>query len=502
MPAFLQFEGLTKRYGSATVLQDVTLELQSGRVHALMGENGAGKSTLIKLIAGVVPPDAMTVRKEGRQIAIGSSSDAALAGFRFIHQELNIVPSLSVAENILLGHAIPHRMGLLVNWREMARRARSALSELGIDHIDVNVHAGALGTGDRMLIKLASALVSHPGESRPCLYVLDEPTAALNDNEVEKLFAVIQSLKAEGAAILYVSHRMSEIMQICDDVTILRNGKKISTAAVSDTSRDGIILDMTGRDIGQAYQNRKADIGDTVMCRMEQVATRTLTGVDFTLREGEILGVAGLAGAGQTDVLKLFLGGDRLLLGSAHLDGKPLPGSPSEAWRRGVAYVPQERRSQGLMMSMGVRPNTLLPHLKGLRARLRRERTLTRKLAQRVGLKYENTEQSVWQLSGGNQQKVVFARALADPPRLLLLDEPTRGVDIGAKFEIYGLMRQLSADGCGMIMASSDLPELLGMCDRILVLHDGKQADILDPTNLHTSDLLSAFYAPPSARSA
>ena len=176
MPAFLQFEDLTKRYGSATVLQDVTLELQSGRVHALMGENGAGKSTLIKLIAGVVPPDAMSIRKEGRQIAIGSSTDAARAGFRFIHQELNIVPSLSVAENILLGHAIPNRMGLLVNWREMARRAQSALSELGIDHIDVEVHAGALGTGDRMLIKLASALVSHPGEARPCLYVLDEPT--------------------------------------------------------------------------------------------------------------------------------------------------------------------------------------------------------------------------------------------------------------------------------------------------------------------------------------
>ena len=332
-------------------------------------------------------------------------------------------------------------------------------------------------------------------------YWTNQP-AALNDSEVEKLFAVIQRLKAEGAAILYVSHRMSEIMQICDDVTVLRNGKRISTTAVSDTSRDGIILDMTGRDIGQAFPHREAGIGDAVLCHMEQVATRTLTGIDFKLRKGEILGVAGLAGAGQTDVLSLFLGHQRPLLGSAQLDGKPLPGSPAEAWRRGVAYVPQERRSQGLMMTMGVRPNTLLPHLKGLLARLRRERTLTRKLAQRVGLKYENTEQSVWQLSGGNQQKVVFARALAETPRLLLLDEPTRGVDIGAKFEIYGLMRQLSADGCGMIMASSDLPELLGMCDRILVLHDGMQAAILDPANLHTSDLLSAFYAPPSARSA
>ena len=205
MPAFLQFDGLTKRYGSVTVLQDALLTLQRGRVHALMGENGAGKSTLIKMIAGVVSADAMSVRKDGHEIPIGSAGDAAAAGFRFIHQELNIVPTLSVAENILLGHDVPNRLGAFVDWREMARRARAALAELGIDHIDVQTHAGALGTGDRMLINLASALVSHPDEDRPCLYVLDEPTAALNDTEVGKLFAVVNRLKEEGAAVLYVS---------------------------------------------------------------------------------------------------------------------------------------------------------------------------------------------------------------------------------------------------------------------------------------------------------
>ncbi len=502
MSPFLQFDGLTKRYGSATVLEDVSIALERGRAHALMGENGAGKSTFIKLIAGVVPADAMTVRKQGKVIPIASAADAAAAGFRFIHQELNIVPPLSVAENTLLGHDIPHRLGVFVNWREMARRAQAALAELGIDHIDVQVHAGALGTGDRMLIKLASALVSHPGEACPCLYVLDEPTAALNETEVEKLFAVVQRLKSEGAAILYVSHRMGEIMQICDDVTVLRNGRHVRTAAVYETNREEIILDMTGRDIDHGYPRRETEIGDTVVCQTNGIATRRLTGIELDLRKGEILGVGGLAGAGQTEVLDLFLGRERPLLGSASLDGRPLPTSPSEAWDRGVAYVPQERRSQGLMMRMGVRPNALLPHLTGLVAHLRRERASTRELARLVGLKYEGPEQSVWQLSGGNQQKVVFARALAGRPRLLLLDEPTRGVDIGAKFEIYGLMRRLSAEGCSIILSSSDLPELLGMCDRIMILHDGRQADLLDPKRLQPSDLLGAFYAQPSARSA
>ena len=269
------------------MLQDVTLELRSGRVHALMGENGAGKSTLIKLIAGVVSPDAMTARKEGQQISIGSSADAARAGFRFIHQELNIV-SVTVRSGKTSCLDMPSRTGwacwsIGTKWPAV-RNLHSPNSALITSMLKFTPVPLALVTA--MLIKLASALVSHPGEARPCLYVLDEPTAALNDSEVEKLFAVTRRLKAEGAAILYVSHRMSEIMQICDDVTVLRNGKKISTAAVSDTSRDGIILDMTGRDIGQAYPVRKADIGDTVLCRMEQVATRKLTGVDFTLHDG------------------------------------------------------------------------------------------------------------------------------------------------------------------------------------------------------------------------
>ena len=495
MSGFLDFTGLTKRYGATTVLSDVSVQLERGRVHALMGENGAGKSTFIKLIAGVVAANAISVRKDGREIPIRSPADAAAAGFRFIHQELNIVPQLSVAENILLGLPVPRRLGIFVDWREVARQAKAALAELGVEHINVAKHAGGLGVGDRMLVKIASALVSQGGAERPCLYVLDEPTAALNDAEVETLFAVIDRLKAAGAAVLYVSHRMGEIMRIADDVTVLRNGRHIRTSPIEGTSREAIIVDMTGRDVTHGFPPRESAVGTENVCHVEGLCTRHLRGIDVAVRRGEILGVAGLAGAGQTEFLRVFLGLERPISGRFDLASGTAPTSPSVAWANGVAYVPKERRAEGLMMRMGVRPNMLLPHLQGMRARMRWERRRSADLAERVSLKAEGAEQSVWQLSGGNQQKVVFARALADAPRLLLLDEPTRGVDVAARFEIYSIVRSLSAAGCAVILSSSDLPELLGMCDRIVILNDGVQADIVDPSALTPGDLLQKFYA-------
>ena len=490
----MEFAGLSKLYGPATVLEDVTLRLQPGRVHALMGENGAGKSTFIKLLAGVVPADAMTVRKNGSEVTLRSAADATAAGFRFIHQELNIIPQLSVAENILLGQDMPVRARLLVNWTELARRAKQALAALGVEHINVRRHAGALGTGDRMLIKIASALVSHDGEAPPCLYVFDEPTAALNEAESEKLFAVIARLKEQGAAILYVSHRMEEVMRVCDDVTVLRNGRHVTSVQLAETSREAIILAMTGRDIANGFPARTAHPGTDIVCEMRDVSSATLSKLNFTLARGEIVGIAGLTGSGQTELLRLFLGLEKQTGGTARFEDVDLPSSPSEAWSRGVAYVPQERRSEGLMMHMNVRLNTLLPHYTGWRARRARENIRTVELSKRVHLKAEGPEQSVWQLSGGNQQKVVFARALGSIPRLLLLDEPTRGVDIGAKFEIYKLVRELSEQGSGIIMSSTDLPELLGMCDRILILSEGVQHAIVDPDGMASSDLLQMFY--------
>lgn len=499
MPNVIEFSGLTKRYGAACVLEGAALTLVGGRVHALMGENGAGKSTLIKLIAGALRPDQMTARKNGQDLPLRSQADAMAAGFRFIHQEMNLVPQLSVAENILLGQPIPTRWGALVDWPELARRAAEALHHLGAPPLDMRRAAGSLSPVERMLVKLAAAFVGHAGAHPPCLYVLDEPTAALSQTEAEALFAVISRLKSQGAAILYVSHRLNEVMQICDDVTVLRNGRMVMSAPLAQTRKDDIIFAMTGRAVADAYPPRHGEIGDEVVCSAQDVASTSLTGLNFTLRAGEVLGIGGLASAGQTAVLRLFLGLEPPRSGLAQLMGLPIPKSPNAAWARGVAYVPQERRSEGLMMAMGTRPNAMLPHYKGVFARIRAERARTADLTARLGITATGPEQPVWQLSGGNQQKVMFARALAQPPRLLLLDDPTRGVDVGAKYEIYTLIRALAAKGCAILLASSDLPELAGLSDRILVLQAGRQTQVLNSANLGPSDVLRAFYAPPIA---
>ncbi len=488
----LEFSGLTKRYGAVTVLSDVSVVLQPGRVHALMGENGAGKSTFIKLLSGVVAADQMRVRRGDSDVALRNPADAAKAGFRVIHQELNLVPQLSVAENILLGQRVPQRLGLFVHWRELARRAEAALAQLGVTGLDVTAQAGGLSPGDRMLVKIASALVAGEGQA-PCLYVLDEPTAALSQAESAKLFAVIARLK-ERAAVLYVSHRLAEVMAICDDVTVLRNGRRVYSGGIVGTTRDEIILHMTGRALTDTFPLRVTPVGTAVVARAARLATPSLSNLDFTLHQGEILGVAGLAGSGQSEVLNLFLGLNRVVAGRLTLLDRLAPQSPAEAWARGVAFVPPERRSQGLAMRMGARPNALLPHHRGVRARLRLEQARTASLATRVNLKAASHEQSLWQLSGGNQQKVVFARAMAETPRLLLLDEPTRGVDIGARAEIYRMIRDLSAQGCAVLMASTDLPEMLGLCDRILVLQAGRQVRILDAKGMGPADLLQACY--------
>lgn len=469
------------------------MTLTPGRVHALMGENGAGKSTLIKLLAGVVPADSMTVSVDGDEVPLHSPQDAHDAGFRFIHQELNIVPQITVAENVLLGHEMPCRLGVMVDWPKIKRLAADALEMLGASGIDLGKMAGDLPADDKMLIKIASALVADAGQEA-CLYVLDEPTAALTGEESEKLFAVIERLKERGAAILYVSHRMDEVIRISDEVTVLRDGRHVMTKPIAETDKPEIIRAMTGKDVADAYPQRSTTIEPAVVARV-QGDTKRLGGLDFEIKAGEVLGIAGLADAGQSEVLRLFLGGDKLTGGSAELDGKALPRSTAEAWARGVAYVPRERRSEALMLDMPIRDNIVLPHLKGMRAVRRRETGQATEMSKQVRLKSEGSDQPVNQLSGGNQQKVVFARALMGDPKLLLLEEPTRGVDVGAKWEIYQLVRDLSAKGCAILLTSSDLPEVLGMCDRVMVLQDGRQSQILNTEGLTSADLVGCFYA-------
>jgi ribose transport system ATP-binding protein len=493
----LTFTHMSKAYGGVPALKDVSLSLRGGRVHALMGENGAGKSTLIKLIAGVVPADSMTVEKDGNAVPLANAQDAEAANFRFIHQELNIVPQVSVAENILLGRRFPRRFGLAVDWPLVRERARAALRFLGADHMDVRQLAGDLSAGDQMLVKIAAALVTDPDtDARADLYVLDEPTAALTAQESEMLFDVIKRLTSTGAAVLYVSHRMDEVLRICDDITVLRDGQLVSSGPAFGTTKDQIIHAMTGRDVKDAYPPPGTHENPEVIVSCRNVTTAHLSNLNFTLRAGEILGVAGLAEAGQSELLELLMGLEKVKSGQAQFINGPLPANPAQAWARGIAYLPKERRTQGLMLDMSIRANILAPHLQayGLRADKRRERRDAVLMSTKMRMKYDDIDQPVGQLSGGNQQKVVFARALHGDPKLLLLNEPTRGVDIGAKFDIYGTVRALSVQGCAMIMTSSDLPELIGMCDRILVLQASRQIHLLENAGLTSATLLSHFY--------
>lgn len=497
--SLLAISGANKSYNGIPALIDASLELHSGEVHALMGENGAGKSTLIKLLAGVTAADTMHVRLGDRLVTIHNPQAAFDLGLRFIHQELNVVPQLSVAENIFLSQHYPRRAGLFVNWRQLNAGAQNILSELGITHLEAHQIIARLSPGDQMLVKIASAFVGSE-TSGASIYVMDEPTAALTGEETAMLFAVINRLKMRGCAVLYVSHRMEEIFKIADRVTVMRDGRVITTKNIGDTSADDLIQLMTGRDLEQIYPPRETATSSQILLDVRGLQSEHIQDITFQLYAGEILGVAGLIGSGRTELLRALMGADRVGKGNIQLDGESIHiASPATAWRRGIAYVPEERRTQGLVISRSISNNVTLPHLRhisqaGMFLNHSGERNRTQELSAAVKLKARGPRQTARQLSGGNQQKVVFARALARPTRVLLLDEPTRGVDVGAKFDIYTLIRQISAEGTGILMVSSDLGELLGLCNRILIMRGGRLVDDVKAQGLTQEALLALCY--------
>ncbi|MCA9905717.1 MAG: sugar ABC transporter ATP-binding protein, partial [Anaerolineae bacterium] len=340
-----------KHYGGTPVLVDAALDLLPGEVHALMGENGAGKSTLIKILAGVVSPDRAEIALHSQAVNIANPQMAFDLGLRFIHQELAVVPQLSVAENLFLSHHYPRRAGFLVDWRQLNQSARAVLDQLGIAHIDPRTRMARLGTGDQMLVKIASAFVAGDRKT-PAVYIMDEPTAALTSKEVTRLFGVIRKLKLQGCAVLYVSHRMEEIFQIADRVTVMRDGRMVGSALTKETSSEKLIRLMTGRELSQTFPVRETPVSTAVVLAVRDLATDYVREVNFDLRAGEILGLAGLAGAGCTELLRALVGADPLRAGEIRLDGETRTDlTPVSAWERGFAYVPEERRSQGLILS-------------------------------------------------------------------------------------------------------------------------------------------------------
>ncbi len=500
----LQIENASKRYGDVPALVDADLTLRRGEVHALIGENGAGKSTLIKLMAGVVSPDSARFTLHSEPISIRTPQDALNHGMRFIHQELSFVPELTVAENIFLGEPYPRRLGMLVDWGQLNKAADETMRNIGISHIRPQATMARLSVGDQMLVRIAAAFAGDRalvggGERQNKVYVMDEPTAALNGDEVALLFAVIRRLQALGDAVLYVSHRLDEIFEIAGMTTVMRNGRVVATQPTADLTHDDMIRLMTGRDLDQVYPARVKPLEKKQLLVMRGVHTKTLHDVTMMLHEGEVLGVTGLRASGQTDLLRALVGVASVQAGQVTLRGEPLPDGATARWSAGITYVPRERRSEGLVMGRSVRDNLTLPHLRelargGVFVDRGREHVLAAQYSERTQLKATGTFQTVRELSGGNQQKVVFARAIAGEPSVLLLDEPTRGVDVGAKFDIYTLIREISATGTGIILSSTDLPELLGMCDRIVIMQGGRVATVVEAAGLTEQDLLRVCY--------
>jgi rhamnose transport system ATP-binding protein len=468
----VELRSIAKRYGGVHALSDVSFSIQPGSVHALVGENGAGKSTLVKILTGIVHPDEGEVLIDGSPAAVHDPVAAHKLGILAMYQEPTVFRDLSVAENVFAGRH-PRTAIRAVSWRELRSRARDILAELGAEFGPDRPVRG-LGVADRQLLEIAKALST---EAR--LLIMDEPTAALSPPEVERLFDVVGRLRDRGVAILFISHRLEEVEAIADVVTVLRDGAHIATRPGAQLPRAEMIRLMVGRSLDQLFPKEEAEIGDVVL-RAEHLGRRgVFGGVTFELRRGEIVGLAGFVGSGRTEVARSIFGIDRLDAGRLWIDGRPFrPRSPRAALRRGLAYLPEDRLSQGLVQPMSIAANTslaVIPQLTpGGILRPRAERALARRFMDQLRIKASSPRQVVRSLSGGNQQKVVLAKWLAAEPRILILDEPTHGVDVGTKADVHRTISHLAGAGLSILLISSELPEILGMSDRVLVMREGR----------------------------
>jgi rhamnose transport system ATP-binding protein len=469
----LQLIGISKRFAATAALTDVSLELLPGEIHALVGENGAGKSTLVKTIAGVHQPDAGEIRLDGELITIPSPAAARAMRIAVVHQEPRLFPDLSVAENIFLIAPPTDRIHTIA-WKEMRRLAAELFAQLDVK-IDVSAPVRGLSMADQQLIEIAKALSI---DAR--VLILDEPTASLSTHEVERLFAIVRRTKERGVAVLFVSHRLDEVFALCDRATVFRDGRHVVTAPTAELTTASLVRYMVGRDVS-LFPKEASTLGEPLLEVRHLSDATGFQDVSFVVRAGEILGLAGLVGAGRTEIARVLFGIEPRTSGEVLLGGRPVTfRSPAEALKAGIAYVPEDRHQDGLILDFSIAHNITLPILPRLFPRLflraREEDEVATSFSERLRVRATGVGQAVSALSGGNQQKVVIAKWLATRPRVLILDEPTRGVDIGAKVEVHRIVSELAATGLAIIMISSDLPEVLAMSDRIVVLHEGRIA--------------------------
>lgn len=473
----IEMRGINKSFGGNAVLKNAGFVLDSGEIHALMGENGAGKSTLMKILTGVYTRDAGTVIVDGKEVRYKNPQEAEKAGIVFIHQELNVLFDLTVEENMFLGKEIKKSFGVC-DKKAMRSEVKNILDRLGVV-IDPGQRMNELSVGQQQMIEIAKALMV---DAR--VIIMDEPTAALTQNETEVLFQVARSLREKGVSIVYISHRMEEIFDLCDRVTVLRDGEYIGTKRIDETDMNDLVKMMIGREIGERFPARDVHIGDVVFSVKGLTSPGIFRDVSFDVHAGEVLGVAGLMGAGRTEIMQSVFGNLPLSAGTIRLDGKEIHNkSPQHAMKNGIGFITEDRKVQGLMLDQSIMKNIAIANLKSLATHgvmhKKPERELVRRGIEELDIKCTGPEHECENLSGGNQQKVVFAKWIYTDPKVLILDEPTRGVDVGAKKEIYGIINELAAKGVAIIMVSSELPEVLGMSDRIMVVREGLVRGIL-----------------------
>jgi rhamnose transport system ATP-binding protein len=471
-PPALELRGVAKAFGSVVALKSADLTVNMNSIHALVGENGAGKSTLVKIVAGLYQRDAGDFLLRGERVDFRSTAEAKAAGIAVIYQEPTLFPDLSVTENIFMGRQPTLRFGR-IDRKAMRAEAEELFARLAV-RIDPDRPAEGLSIADQQIIEIAKAISV---DAR--VLIMDEPTAALSGIEVDRLFAVARSLRDEGRALVFISHRFDEVFALCDTITVMRDGQYISTDAIQDTSVDEIVRRMVGREVTDLFPKEPAPLGDVLLEVEGLTSTGVFRDVSFTVRSGEIVGLSGLVGAGRSEIVRAVFGVDRYDSGDVRMHGKSVPKlNPTAAMAAGMALVPEDRRKQGLVLESSVARNLTL----STRTRLSRlgfidsslENRAAKKWAARLEVKTNALDTEVGTLSGGNQQKVVLGKWLSTNPEVLIIDEPTRGIDVGTKAEVHRLLSQLAGEGLGIVMISSELPEILGMADRVLVVREGR----------------------------
>lgn len=470
----IELKNIHKAFGSNQVLKGVNLKLKSGEVHALMGENGAGKSTLMNILTGIHKQDQGEIFVDGQQIDFKNPVEAEKHGIAFIHQELNIWPNLSILENLFLMNNITNSFGVL-DYKAMRKIAEEKCREMEIE-LPLDEEAGECSVGQQQMTEIVRNLLLDAK-----VVIMDEPTAALTERETEKLFQVMRSLKKRGVAMVYISHRMEEVFNNCDTITVMRDGVSVDTKPVKEYPLEQIVRDMVGRSITEFYPDRRNKPGEVILEVKHFTAEPLFRDVSFNLRKGEILGFAGLMGSGRTEIMRAIFGVDKCKQGELVFKGKSLDvNKPEDAIKAGLAFVTENRKTEGLILDFSILRNIAIPSIdtfaKNNVINYNKVSSFASSLAEKLGVKAHTLDLEAGALSGGNQQKVVIAKWVGMQPEVIIMDEPTRGIDVGAKRDIYELMNELTAQGVSIIMVSSELPEVLGMSDRILVVHEGRIA--------------------------